>query len=38
MAAHLARIRIAGFKSFADPVTLDVRRGSKRAVHGLHRK
>ena len=24
MAAHLARIRIAGFKSFADPVTLDV--------------
>jgi len=24
MAAHLARIRISGFKSFADPVTLDV--------------
>ncbi len=23
-AAHLARIRIAGFKSFADPVALDV--------------
>jgi len=24
MAAHLARIRISGFKSFADPVALDV--------------
>ena len=24
MAVHLARIRIAGFKSFADPVALDV--------------